>query len=100
VDDRGHDRVVLQSVRPGICVAGIVGGDAVLAEIDAASCERLLNNRTPLALKLLAALNQGLVAALRAADRQLMRLTEERPDEGGESAITAEPVVPAPPVED
>ncbi len=35
VDDRGHDRVVLQSVRPGICVAGIVGGDAVLAEIDA-----------------------------------------------------------------
>jgi glycine/D-amino acid oxidase-like deaminating enzyme len=48
--------------------------DTVLAEIDAAACERLLNNRSSLALKLLAALNQGLVAALRSADRQLMRL--------------------------
>jgi glycine/D-amino acid oxidase-like deaminating enzyme len=73
--------------------------DAVLAEIDAASCERLLNNRTPLALKLLAALNQGLVAALRAADRQLLRLTEDRGDEEGESAISAEPIVPSAPVE-
>ena len=73
--------------------------DAVLAEIDAASCERLLNNRTPLALKLLAALNQGLVAALRAADRQLMRLTEDRGDEEGESAIAAEPIVPSAPAE-
>ena len=73
--------------------------DAVLAEIDAASCERLLNNRTPLALKLLAALNQGLVAALRAADRQLMRLTEDRGDEEGESAISAEPIVPSAPAD-
>jgi glycine/D-amino acid oxidase-like deaminating enzyme len=48
--------------------------DAVLAEIDAGACERLLNSRSGLALKLLAALNQGLVAALRSADRQLMRL--------------------------
>lgn len=48
--------------------------DAVLAEIDAADCERLLNSRSALALKLFAALNQGLVAALRSADRQLMRL--------------------------
>src|SRR5438477_533917 len=52
--------------------------DAILAEIDAAACERLLNNRSRLALKLLAALNQGLVAALRSADRQLMRLNDER----------------------
>ena len=52
--------------------------DSVLAEIDAVSCERLLNSRSALALKLLAALNQGLVAALRSADRQLMRLNEDR----------------------
>lgn len=52
--------------------------DAHLAEIDAGSCERLLNSRSGLALKLLAALNQGLVAALRSADRQLMRLNADR----------------------
>lgn len=67
--------------------------DAVLTEIDAASCERLLNSRNHLALKLLAALNQGLVAALRSADRQLMRLNEERPTDEGESAVLNEPVV-------
>jgi glycine/D-amino acid oxidase-like deaminating enzyme/CRP-like cAMP-binding protein len=64
--------------------------DALLAEIDAASCERLLNSKTALALKLLAALNQGLVAALRSADRQLMRLNEER-----DGAWTAEDVIVA-----
>jgi glycine/D-amino acid oxidase-like deaminating enzyme len=52
--------------------------DALLAEIDAAACERLLNSRSTLALKLFAALNRGLVAALRSADRQLMRLNAER----------------------
>ena len=60
-----------------------------------AACERLLNNRSRLALKLLAALNQGLVAALRSADRQLMRLNEERdgPWSGAEPALGSEPVV-------
>jgi len=65
--------------------------DALLAEIDAESCERLLNGKSALALKLLAALNQGLVAALRSADRQLMRLNEEHA--GAESDVDAEPVV-------
>jgi glycine/D-amino acid oxidase-like deaminating enzyme/CRP-like cAMP-binding protein len=68
--------------------------DAVLAEIDATACERLLNNRGRLALKLLAALNQGLVAALRSTDRQLMRLNDEvRESDEGESAVSSEPVV-------
>ena len=69
--------------------------DAILAEIDAAACERLLNNRSRLALKLLAALNQGLVAALRSADRQLMRLNDERDGlwNGAEPALSSEPVV-------
>jgi glycine/D-amino acid oxidase-like deaminating enzyme len=47
--------------------------DAVLAEIDAAACERLLDSGSPIALKLLGALNHGIVEELRAADRQLMR---------------------------
>ena len=49
---------------------------AVLAELDRAACERLLDRQSPIALKLLAALNQGLVDALRTADRRLMRLEE------------------------
>ena len=53
--------------------------DVVLAEIDRAACERLLEDTSsPVALKLLAALNHGLVEALRTADRQLMRLEAER----------------------
>jgi CRP-like cAMP-binding protein len=67
--------------------------DAVLAEIDSAACERLLNNRGHLALKLLAALNQGLVAALRSADRQLMRLNDARAAGESESAVSPDPVV-------
>ena len=69
--------------------------DSVLAEIDATACERLLNNRSALALKLLAALNQGLVAALRSADRQLMRLNEEREGQWGDSeaGLAPEPLV-------
>jgi glycine/D-amino acid oxidase-like deaminating enzyme/CRP-like cAMP-binding protein len=71
--------------------------NAILAEIDAMSCERLLNNRGALALKLLAALNQGLVAALRSADRQLMRLNAEsdgqRGADSGEADFAPEPLV-------
>jgi CRP-like cAMP-binding protein len=67
--------------------------DAVLAEIDAEACERLLNNRGPLALKLLAALNQGLVAALRNADRQLMRLNDDRTTDNDEFALSTERIV-------
>jgi CRP-like cAMP-binding protein len=45
-----------------------------LLELQEAPCARLLASRTPLALKLLSALNQGLIAALRGADRRLMKL--------------------------
>lgn len=54
--------------------------DALLAEIEPKACERLLGSRSAVALKLLAALNQGLVSALRRADRDLMRLNVERGD--------------------
>ena len=49
----------------------------VLLEIDQRPCARLFESRSPLALKFLAALNQGLIAALRGADRRLMRLQGE-----------------------
>jgi CRP-like cAMP-binding protein len=59
--------------------------DAVLAEVERDACERLLGGRSPIALKLLAALNRGLVDALRDADRRLMRLEAER-ESGGRAA--------------
>jgi CRP-like cAMP-binding protein len=61
--------------------------DAVLAEIHPEACERLLASGSPIALKLLAALNEGLVAALRAADRNLMRLDAQRAGEWAEPRI-------------
>jgi len=51
--------------------------DAILLEVDREPCERLFASRSVTALKFLAALNQGLISALRGADRQLMRLTIE-----------------------
>jgi glycine/D-amino acid oxidase-like deaminating enzyme len=46
----------------------------VLLEMEQAPCARLFAGRSPTALKFLAAVNQGLIAALRGADRRLMRL--------------------------
>jgi hypothetical protein len=74
----------MQSSPGGTCFA-IVDGEprsatctvsrqAVLVEWDREACARLLGRRSPLALKLLAVLNTGLIAALRRADRQLIRL--------------------------
>ena len=51
-----------------------VQADALLAELDRDACRRILADESPLALKLLGALNQGLIAELRDADRQRMRL--------------------------
>ena len=48
--------------------------DAVLLEIEREPCERLLRSGSATALKFLAALNEGLVSALRGADLQLMQL--------------------------
>ena len=48
--------------------------DSLLLEIRRRPCEQLLKGRSTLALKLLAALTQGLILALRGANRQLMQL--------------------------
>jgi CRP-like cAMP-binding protein len=49
--------------------------DAVLLEMQRDACRALLDTRSETATKLLAALNEGLILALRAADRYLMRLS-------------------------
>lgn len=54
-----------------------ISRDAVLVELERAACERLLDSRSPVALKLLSVLNEGLITALRGADRRLMRLESE-----------------------
>jgi CRP-like cAMP-binding protein len=51
---------------------------AVLGELNRDACARLLSDDSPIALQLLGALNQGLVEALRGADRHLMRLEMHR----------------------
>ena len=56
---------------------------SVLGELDRAACDVLLERGSPIALKLLAALNQGLVDALRIADRRLMRLQSDRDERNG-----------------
>ncbi len=54
-----------------------IGRDAVLVELEGPACEQFLERRSPLALKLLALLNEGIISALRGADRRLMRLESE-----------------------
>jgi hypothetical protein len=63
----------------------------VLAQLDREACERLLSTQAPVALKFLAALNRGLTAALRTADRRLMQLNDDdgRTDEWHRSTTVA-----------
>jgi hypothetical protein len=57
----------------------------VLLEMEQDPCARLFESRSPTALKFLAAVNHGLIAALRGADRRLMRLQDDgRPAAGSE----------------
>ena len=66
----------------------------VLLEMEQDPCARLFESRSPTALKFLAAVNQGLIAALRGADRRLMRLQDDgRPAAGSEVPSIAE-VIP------
>ena len=59
-----------------------VQSDAVLLEIARKPCIRLFDSRSQTALKLLGALNEGLISALRSADRRLLRLEGNRTDSG------------------
>ena len=75
----GQSSLIVGEPRSASCS---IHKDAVLAELDREACERLLDDGSPLSLKLLAALSQGVVEALRGADRQLMRLELERESRG------------------
>jgi CRP-like cAMP-binding protein len=62
--------------------------DAVLAEVDRHASARLLRSRSKISLKLLSVLNDGIVSALRGADRQLMLLhTDGKADVQGGGAV-------------
>ncbi|MBO0879998.1 MAG: FAD-dependent oxidoreductase, partial [Mycobacterium sp.] len=50
----------------------------VLLEMDSEPCSWLFDTRSPVALKFLATLNEGLIRALRRADRRLMRAQGDR----------------------
>jgi len=52
-------------------------GNTILLELEQDACKRLFASASPSALKFLAALNEGLIEALRGANRQLLRLTVE-----------------------
>jgi glycine/D-amino acid oxidase-like deaminating enzyme/CRP-like cAMP-binding protein len=70
----GQVSLLLDAPRSASCS---VRRGAVLAELDRDACKALLDAGTPLARKLLDALTRGVVEALRAADRRLMRLERE-----------------------
>jgi hypothetical protein len=85
----GHERL-LATLHPGSIfgqVALIEGsprtatcatlGSTVLLELGQDVCKRLFSSPSATALKVMAALNLGLIGALRGASRQLMRLTVE-----------------------
>ena len=50
--------------------------DAILAELDARTCTRLIQNERTLGLKLLSLMNESLIGALRLADLRLLRVQE------------------------
>jgi CRP-like cAMP-binding protein len=70
----GQVSLLLDAPRSASCS---VHRDAVLAELDRDACKALLDDGTPVGRKLLDALTRGVVEALRAADRRLMRLERE-----------------------
>ena len=67
----GQVSLITGEPRNATCAAG---SDALLLEFERKPCEQLLDSRSSLALKFLAALNQGLILALRGADRRLMQI--------------------------
>jgi glycine/D-amino acid oxidase-like deaminating enzyme/CRP-like cAMP-binding protein len=73
----------------------IVRRSGVVLEMERDACARLFESRSSSALKFLAILNQGLIAALRGADRRLMRLqVDNKPDPLSDAPIIAEGIPP------
>jgi hypothetical protein len=79
----GQVSVIGEAPRSATCSART---GVVLLEMSRGRCERLLRGGSPLAIKFLATLNEGLISALRDADRRLMQL-EGRNSAAGWRAI-------------
>ena len=69
----GQVSLVTGEPRSATCTAA---ADSVLVELERADCARLLASGSPLALKLLGVVNEGLISALRGADRRLLKLEQ------------------------
>ena len=67
---------------------GIVVADAVLIELDGPACKRLLDRRSALALKALSIISQGVISALRRADRRLLQFNSQ--DDGTAASPAAD----------
>ena len=80
----GQVSVITGAPRNASCSAA---SDALIAELQCTPCEQLLNGGTPMALKFLAALNEGLIAALRGADRRLMKLMAAERESSGATIV-------------
>lgn len=80
----GQVSVITGAPRNASCSAA---SDALIAELQCTPCEHLLNGGTPMALKFLAALNEGLIAALRGADRRLMKLMAAERESSGATSV-------------
>lgn len=72
----GQVSVIKNLPRSATCSART---DASLLEMGRGQCERLLRSESTTALKFLSTLNEGLILALRAADRRLMGLESQNP---------------------
>ena len=75
----GQMSLLLDAPRSASCS---VHRDAVLAVLGRAACEALLDDAAPFGRKLLGALTRGVIEALRAADRRLMRLERDGESDG------------------
>ena len=75
----GQVSVIRNLPRSATCFART---DTSLLEMGRGHCERLLRSKSTTALKFLSTLNEGLILALRAADRRLMGLESQNPAAG------------------
>lgn len=80
----GQVSVIGNAPRSATCSART---GVVLLEMSRGRCERLLRGGSPLAIKFLETLNEGLISALRDADRRLMQLEGRSPAAGRRAIV-------------
>jgi CRP-like cAMP-binding protein len=80
----GQVSLIGNALRSATCSAR---AEVILLEMPRSRCERLLEGGSSLAIKLLETLNEGLISALRDADRRLMQLEGRNPPVGRRKAV-------------